>query len=134
MQLELRHGMLTTFKIKRSDTTNGNLESRLANTCSTNEVRDALSTTYGSQNNLKFKGSLLNQTQQLIQKDQNNPKPTANPVKKRPNANLSGIEREDGELKDRFGRASTYTYSRHIHTRIHTHRHSNGLYKVTESC
>ena len=42
-------------------------------------------------------------------------------MKKRPNAILSGIEREEGELKQRFGRANTYTYSHHIHTRIHTH-------------
>ena len=64
----------------------------------------------------------------------NNPNPTANPVKKRPSTDLSGNEREDGELKDRFGRAITFTYNRHIHTHIHSHRHSNGLYKVTESC
>ena len=47
---------------------------------------------------------------------------------------MSGNEREDGELKDRFGRAITYTYNRHIHTHIHSYKHSNGLYKVTESC
>ena len=57
----------------------------------------------------------------------NNPKPTANPVKKRPRTNLWGNEREDGELKGRFWRAITYTYNRHIHTHIHSHRHSNGL-------
>ena len=57
----------------------------------------------------------------------NNPKSTANPVKKRPRTDLWGNECEDGELKGRFGRAITFTYNRHIHTRIHSHRHSNGL-------
>ena len=46
------------------------ISEQASNTRSTNEVRDALSTTYESQNNLKFKGNLLNQTRQLIQKDQ----------------------------------------------------------------
>ena len=55
-----------TLNFKRSESTHGNLASSLANTKSTNEVRDAPSTTYGSQNNLKFKGNSQNQTQQLI--------------------------------------------------------------------
>ena len=42
---------------------------------------------------------------------------------------VSGNEREDGELKDRFGRAITYTYNRHIHTHIQTYKHTNGLYR-----
>ena len=46
------------------------ISEQASNTGGTNEVRDALSTVYESQNNLKFKGNLLNQTRQLIQKDQ----------------------------------------------------------------
>ena len=42
---------------------------------------------------------------------------------------VSGIEREEGELIQRFGRASTFTYNHHIHTHIHSHKHANGLYR-----
>ena len=46
------------FTFMRSENTDGNFASSLAHTKSTNEIRDAPDTTYGTQNNLKFQGNL----------------------------------------------------------------------------
>ena len=49
-----------------------------------------------------------------------NPKPTANPVKKRPNAILSGFERQGGELKHGSGE-QTHTPTVATYTHAYTH-------------
>ena len=68
---------------------------------------------------MKFKGSLRNQTQQLIWKDQTTQKSTANPVKKRPRTNLWENEWEGGELN------RTVRESKRIHLQSpHTHTHT----------